>query len=93
MGALPDAAAVYRERSPYFHAARITDPVIVFQGADDVVVPKNQSDAIVSSLRGRGVPHEYHVYEGEGHGFRKAENIEHYYTSILRFLMQYVIYA
>lgn len=93
MGALPDAAAVYRERSPYFHAARITDPVIVFQGADDVVVPKNQSDAIVSSLRARGVAHEYHVYEGEGHGFRKPENIEHYYTSILRFLMQYVIYA
>lgn len=93
LGSLPEAAALYRERSPIFHADQIVDPLIVFQGEDDKVVPRNQSDTIVESLRARGVPHEYHVYAGEGHGWRKPETIEHYYNAVLKFLMQYVIYA
>jgi dipeptidyl aminopeptidase/acylaminoacyl peptidase len=47
----------------------------------------------VASLRARGVPHEYHVYEGEGHGWRKAETIETFYTAVQRFLVQYVLFA
>ncbi|GAB4332149.1 MAG: prolyl oligopeptidase family serine peptidase [Dehalococcoidia bacterium] len=93
LGPLPEAAATYRERSPIFKADRIVDPVAVFQGAVDRVVPKEQSDSIVASLRARGVPHEYHVYEGEGHGWRKAETIESFYTSLERFLRQYVVFA
>ncbi len=92
LGPLPEAAEIYRARSPYFHADRIKDPLIIFQGEDDPVVPRNQSDSIVTSLRRRGVPHEYHVYEGEGHGWRKPETIEHYYKHVLRFLEQWVIY-
>jgi len=93
LGVLPEAADLYRERSPLFHAHKIKDPVIVFQGADDVVVPKTQSDAIVATLKARGVPHQYIVYEGEGHGFRKPENIEDFYNRTMIFLEQYVIYA
>lgn len=93
LGVLPEAAPLYRERSPLFHAERIIDPVIVFQGEDDNVVPKSQSDSIVEVLRARGVPHEYHVYPGEGHGFRKPETIEHYLKATLKFLERYVIYA
>lgn len=93
LGTLPDAADLYRERSPLFHADKIVDPVIIFQGADDPVVPKNQSDLIVGRLREQRVPHEYHVYEGEGHGFRKPHTLEHYYTSVVKFLTQYVIYG
>jgi dipeptidyl aminopeptidase/acylaminoacyl peptidase len=93
VGALPEAADLYRERSPLFHADRIADPLILFQGTDDTVVPRDQSDSLVAVLRRRGVPHEYHVYEGEGHGFRKPDTIAHVYSSILRFLMQHVIYA
>jgi dipeptidyl aminopeptidase/acylaminoacyl peptidase len=93
LGPLPEAADVYRARSPLFHADRIVDPIIVFQGADDKVVPKNQSDSIVESLKARGTPHEYHVYEGEGHGWRKPETIEHYYNAVMKFLTQYVVYA
>jgi dipeptidyl aminopeptidase/acylaminoacyl peptidase len=93
LGSLPEAADVYRARSPLFHAEKIVDPIIVFQGEDDVVVPKNQSDSIVASLRARGVPHEYHVYAGEGHGWRKPETIEHFYNAVLNFLKTYVLYA
>jgi dipeptidyl aminopeptidase/acylaminoacyl peptidase len=93
LGPLPEAAAVYRERSPIFHAAKITDPIAVFQGEIDQVVPKNQSDTIVASLRARGVPHEYHVYPGEGHGWRKTETIEQFYEAVDKFLRQYVVFA
>jgi dipeptidyl aminopeptidase/acylaminoacyl peptidase len=93
LGPLPEAAAVYRERSPIFHAERITDPLIVFQGEIDQVVPKAQSDEIVASLKARNVPHEYHVYAGEGHGWRKTETIEQFYTTLDKFLRQYVVFA
>jgi dipeptidyl aminopeptidase/acylaminoacyl peptidase len=93
LGSLPEAAAVYRARSPLLHADKIVDPVAVFQGEDDVVVPRSQSDRIVESLKARNVPHIYHVYPGEGHGWRKPETIEHYYNAVLGFLKQYVLYA
>jgi dipeptidyl aminopeptidase/acylaminoacyl peptidase len=93
LGPLPEAAAKYRERSPIFHADKIRDAIAVFQGDIDRVVPREQSDAIVASLRSRGVPHEYHVYEGEGHGWRKAETIEAFYTSVERFLKERVLFG
>ena len=93
LGELPEAADLYRKRSPVFHADKIVDPIIVFQGTDDLVVPQDQSDGIVASLKRRGVPHEYHLFEGEGHGWRRPETIETYYSKIDRFLLQHVIYA
>lgn len=93
LGALPQAREVYKRRSPLFEAHKISDPLLVFQGADDVVVPQNQSDVMVEMLRGRGVPVEYHVYAGEGHGFRKPENIDHYLTTSIKFLKQHLVYA
>ncbi len=93
LGTLPEAADNYRLRSPIFHAQKIVDPLIVFQGEDDKVVPKAQSEAIVASLRARNIPHEYHLYAGEGHGWRKPETIEHYYNAVTSFLRQYVIFA
>ncbi len=93
LGPLPEAAALYKERSPIFHVAKIVDPMAVFQGDIDRVVPREQSDSIVASLRARGVPHEYHVYEGEGHGWRKSETIEKFYNSVEAFLKQYVLFA
>jgi dipeptidyl aminopeptidase/acylaminoacyl peptidase len=75
VGPYPERAAVYRERSPIHFADRISTPMLVLQGADDRVVPPAQSELIVEALAARGVPHAYLLYEGEGHGFRKAENI------------------
>ena len=93
LGELPQAAELYRQRSPVFHADKIVDPLIVFQGADDKVVPQDQSDSVVASLQRRGIPHEYHLFAGEGHGWRKPETIERYYDKLERFLLQRVIYA
>lgn len=93
VGPLPEAAEKYREWSPIFHADKIKDPIAIFQGEDDRVVPPSQSESIVAALRANGVPHEYHLYPGEGHGFRKSETLRDYYDAIERFLLQYVIYG
>lgn len=74
-----------RERSPIHFVDRISAPVIVFQGIDDLVVPVAQAEQIVAALRERGIEHEYHAYEGEAHGFRKAETIVDSLEAELRF--------
>jgi dipeptidyl aminopeptidase/acylaminoacyl peptidase len=93
LGPLPEASAIYRERSPIFAIDQIVDPIAVFQGEIDRVVPKAQAEAIVESLRRRNVPHEYHVYPGEGHGWRKQETIESFYRTVQDFLRRYVIFS
>jgi dipeptidyl aminopeptidase/acylaminoacyl peptidase len=74
-----------RERSPIHYVDRITAPVILFQGLDDPVVPAAQSERIAEALARRGVEYEYHAYEGESHGFRKAETIVHSLEAELAF--------
>ncbi len=93
LGPLPGAAPIYRERSPLWFADRIRRPLAVFQGEIDRVVPRHQSDAIVEALKRNSTPHVYHVYEGEGHGWRKRETIEHFYRTVEAFLRQYVLFA
>ncbi|MYN06038.1 dipeptidyl-peptidase 5 [Pseudoduganella aquatica] len=75
IAAAPQAEALYQARSPINHTDRLARPMIFFQGLDDKVVPPQQSVAMVQALRQRGVPVAYVPLEGEGHGFRKAENI------------------
>jgi dipeptidyl aminopeptidase/acylaminoacyl peptidase len=75
IGPLPEAQAIYDQRSPLHHLDGFTAPLIVFQGADDRVVPPNQSEQIVNALRARQAPVAYLLYPGEGHGFRRPANI------------------
>ncbi len=79
VGLAPDAseaeiAARLAERSPLTYADKIKTPVLLLQGLEDKVVPPEQSELIAASLNARGVPCEYITFEGEGHGFRRAEN-------------------
>jgi dipeptidyl aminopeptidase/acylaminoacyl peptidase len=69
------ADAIYQARSPINHTDKLSRPMIFFQGLDDKVVPPQQSQMMVEALKKRGIPVEYVELEGEGHGFRKAENI------------------
>jgi dipeptidyl aminopeptidase/acylaminoacyl peptidase len=93
VGELPETASRYHEWSPIFHADKIRDPMAIFQGSEDKVVPPDQSESIVKVLRQNNVPHIYRLYEGEGHGFRKTESRVDYYHQLDRFLQQYVIFA
>jgi dipeptidyl aminopeptidase/acylaminoacyl peptidase len=75
IGVLPEAQAIYDSRSPLNHLDGFRFPLIVFQGAEDPIVPPSQSERIVDALRQRGIPLVYQLYAGESHGFRKPENI------------------
>jgi dipeptidyl aminopeptidase/acylaminoacyl peptidase len=51
-------------------------PVAFFQGAEDQVVPPEQAEAMVEALRRRQIPSLYLLFDGEQHGFRRADNIK-----------------
>ncbi|MFC8371695.1 prolyl oligopeptidase family serine peptidase [Streptomyces sp. NPDC057239] len=65
----------YAARSPATHADRLTAPFLMLQGLDDVICPPAQCERFLARLAGRGVPHAYLTFEGEGHGFRRAETM------------------
>jgi len=77
-------------RSPISHLQEIKDPVALFHGSEDKVVSPNQSQEIFDSLSKRKIPCILRLYEGEGHGFRKQENIEDYYNTVIVFLNKYL---
>jgi dipeptidyl aminopeptidase/acylaminoacyl peptidase len=76
IGPYPERRDLYVERSPVHHIDRLACPVIFFQGLEDEIVPPNQAEAMVEALRRKGVPVAYLPFEGEQHGFRRAENIK-----------------
>lgn len=76
VGPYPEAAVLYRERSPVHHAEQLSAPMLILQGLDDEVVPPDQAEMMVEALDRKRIPHAYVAFEEEGHGFRKADNIE-----------------
>jgi dipeptidyl aminopeptidase/acylaminoacyl peptidase len=92
IGPYPAAVAVYRERSAIHHVDKISCPVIFFQGLEDKVVPPAQAEEMVAALAAKGLPHAYLAFEGEQHGFRRAENVKrsleaelYFYSRVLGF--------
>jgi len=76
IGPYPEEEERYRERSPVYHADRLSKPVIFFQGSEDAVVPPNQTEVMVEALRRNGNAVGYFLFAGEQHGFRQAANIK-----------------
>ncbi|MFD8274602.1 prolyl oligopeptidase family serine peptidase [Streptomyces flaveolus] len=75
IGPLAEVPDRYAERSPVEHADRVTAPFLLLQGLDDVICPPVQCERFLARMAGRGVPHAYIAFEGEGHGFRRAETM------------------
>jgi dipeptidyl aminopeptidase/acylaminoacyl peptidase len=76
IGPYPERRDLYVERSPIHFTDRLACPMILFQGLEDKVVPPNQAEKMVEAVRAKGLPVAYLTFEGEQHGFRKAENIK-----------------
>ena len=92
IGPYPGRRDLYIERSPIHYTDRLSCPVIFFQGLEDKVVPPNQAETMVEALRQKGVPVAYVAFEGEQHGFRRAENIKrsldgelYFYSRVFKF--------
>ncbi|MEU9351103.1 prolyl oligopeptidase family serine peptidase [Streptomyces griseoloalbus] len=75
IGPLAEVPERYAQRSPAAHADRLTAPFLLLQGLDDVICPPVQCERFLARLAGRDVPHAYLTFEGEGHGFRRAETM------------------
>jgi len=88
IGPWPEAADVYRARSPLHQADRLSAPLIIFQGTEDKVVPPAQAEVLVDALRRAGVPFAYLSFEGEQHGFRQAGTIRRVAEAELSFYGQ-----
>ena len=92
IGPYPERKDLYVARSPIHSAERLSCPVIFFQGLEDKVVPPNQAQMMVEILKAKGLPVAYVAYEGEQHGFRRAENIKrtldgefYFYSRVFKF--------
>jgi dipeptidyl aminopeptidase/acylaminoacyl peptidase len=75
LGPLPEAEPAWVDRSPVTHADRLDRPVLLLQGLNDPVVPPQQAQRFLDALATRGVAHAYLAFEGEAHGFRRAETV------------------
>ncbi|KAF8311876.1 alpha/beta-hydrolase [Clavulina sp. PMI_390] len=85
-GTMEEVPQIYHERSPVHFAERITAPLLILQGSEDHVVPPNQAEMIVTKIKERLAESgeseaiekkvKYIVFEGEGHGWRKSENVK-----------------
>jgi dipeptidyl aminopeptidase/acylaminoacyl peptidase len=75
IGPLPEARELYEQRAPLSHVDQLSCPVLLLQGLDDPVVPPSQAELFRDALVRKGIPHAYRAYEGESHGFRRAETI------------------
>jgi dipeptidyl aminopeptidase/acylaminoacyl peptidase len=94
VGPYPEKKALYYDRSPINFTRQINCPVIFFQGDEDVIVPPSQSEEMFEAVREREIPTAYLLFEGEQHGFRKAENIKraleaelYFYSKVFSFAL------
>lgn len=76
VGPYPERQDIYRERSPIHFTDLLSCPLILFQGLEDEVVPSNQAEMMVAALQAKGLTVAYVPFEGEQHGFRRAETIK-----------------
>src|SRR5437867_7893006 len=92
IGPYPERRDLYVERSPIHFTDRLACPMILFQGVEDKVVPPKQAEEMFEAVRAKGLPVAYLTFEGEQHGFRKAENIKrvletelYFYSKVFNF--------
>lgn len=88
IGPYPERADLYRERSPVHFTDRLERPLLLLQGLDDEIVLPAQAEMMVEVLERKGIPHAYLAFEGEGHGFRKEENLVRSLEATLSFVGQ-----
>lgn len=93
IGPLPEAEDVYVARSPLSRPETLRTPLLILQGSEDPVVPPSQSEALRDALVANGVAHAYLLFEGESHGFRRAETLERAFEAELAFLGQVLGFA
>ena len=83
-------AARYRDRSPIFFVDQIRAPVLLIAGKNDPRCPPEEAGQVYEAVNGRGGVCEYRLYDDEGHGFARRENMFDAYRRVLAFLETHV---
>jgi dipeptidyl aminopeptidase/acylaminoacyl peptidase len=81
---------MFTRNSPALQAQRIKAPVLLFMGSDDIRVPLAHGNALRDAMQRNGKSIEYVVYNGEGHGFNKDENVFDFYKRLEAFFARYL---
>ena len=89
IGPLPERKDLYDQRSPIHFIDRLSSPLILFQGLEDKVVPPNQAENMFNAVKSKGLPVAYIAFEGEQHGFRRAEHIKQVLDNELYFYSKF----
>ena len=61
-------------RSPLSRVADIRAPLLLAYGRNDPRVPISEAEQLIEALRERDIPHQFLLFEDEGHGFGKPAN-------------------
>ncbi len=88
IGPYPEERDLYRARSPVHFADQLERPMLLLQGLDDKVVLRPRRRRWSRCSRRKGIPYAYLAFEGEGHGFRKQENVRRSLEATLSFIGQ-----
>ncbi len=91
VGALPEMAPQWIERSALTHVKQVKAPVLLFHGKEDKAVPYEQSVEFAEAVRANGGIAELVLYDDEGHGFRQERNRKDYVQRMEAFLERYVV--
>lgn len=75
LGPLPESEKLYYERSPVNYTHQLSCPMILLQGLEDKIVPPSQAEVMIEAMRTKGLPYAYVVFDNEGHGFRRLQNV------------------
>ena len=67
---------IIHARSPLYHAERIKAALLLLQGSEDKIVPPDQAQRMIDAVKRHNDDVKVVFFEGEGHGFTKASNIE-----------------
>jgi dipeptidyl aminopeptidase/acylaminoacyl peptidase len=81
---------LYYERSPFFFLDRIAAPVQMICGAHDIRCPASESIEAHRVLVEQGKECDLVLYEDEGHGFLKTENVVDAKRRQVAFLAEYL---
>ncbi|MUK87702.1 alpha/beta fold hydrolase [Ornithinibacillus sp. L9] len=89
-GSLEHDVDFFEEIAPLNHTDKITAPLLVFHGRNDVRVPVSEAEQLTADLKKQGKPVELIVFENEGHQTEKLENHITMNTKIVEFFRKYL---
>jgi dipeptidyl aminopeptidase/acylaminoacyl peptidase len=81
---------VYEASSPLKYIRNETAPLLVLQGDNDIRVPREEAEQLVSILKTEGRTVDSVFYPEEGHGFQKREHQQDELTRSVAWLQKYL---